>query len=329
MMPSVTWLKPILTSSAAADVRDGDLRSAAQRVPVERRDHRHRARRSDRATCGPASPWRRPLSKARMEPSSLMSPPETNARSPPPAAPVLRPNRRPRRRQRRRADGREKPMALRASGRSMVTTATPSSISSRTSEACRTNGEWRSHDPGVTLPIFCICGFRYAPPMEEGVRSEAESPRPELRARRPPAARVESRRRGAFPFTRATSPTGTEAVCGPSASTQASAHRRSRTSATATSSRGHRPLGGARSPTRWYSTTRTSRRRSAGSASRSTRSPTRRFGRRHPARRDQHQLHDQRHSGDPAGVLRGGRREAGRRSVEAAARSRTTSSRST
>ena len=39
---------------------------------------------------------------------------------------------------------------------------------------------------------------------------------------------------------------------------------------------------------------------------------------RHPARRDQHELHDQRHRRDPARVLRRGRREAGRRPGEAA-----------
>ncbi len=39
--------------------------------------------------------------------------------------------------------------------------------------------------------------------------------------------------------------------------------------------------------------------------------------RRHPARQDQHQLHDQRHRRDPAGVLRRGRGEAGRAAGEA------------
>ena len=190
-----------------------------------------------------------------------------------------------------------KPIALRASGRSMVTTATRPSTSTRTPPGV-VGASGRLHSVSSDRvgpeqrviyhsPFWASCRLSEAdigisgklPSWYDLERTEAGMPA-RGQSTGPPTSRRprRSRRPGTSPSPGGTSPRATGAGRGPSASTRGSAPPRSPTSATGTCSTRVAP------GCRWRSTCRpsaattpttpTSRRRSAGSASRSTRSPT-------------------------------------------------------
>ena len=286
MIPSATWLKPI------CHVVGGDADVGGDRRP--RRHRRARARSTPRSPAPGRSATRSSTRRTRLAiptaaacvriaPSSLRSPP--GHERPVAAAPQHEDGgvgRLDRGRARRSSSSMvAKPIALRTSGRSMVTTATPASISTLTPAVADTDGEYRSPE---NTSRFCSVKVRFplgcTPVAGNGeVRSEAGIPlAPSYGPADLPPARGDPAARRVPLHPRQLPRRLPRAACGRSASTRASARPRSRTRATATCSSRAAPASPSRSTCRRSAattpTTPTSRRRSAGSASRSTRSPT-------------------------------------------------------